>query len=118
MAEVGRLVPKLATRAKQLGIKGWLSGPETGGLLLSTDVDRVRLFQAVTDFLVSASKEKPLVIFLDDLQWADAASLQLLLYLSRRIRDQKIMLVGAYRDIELSEEHPLSRLLLDLNRER
>ncbi len=118
LAEVSRLVPELKARSKELGIKGWLSGPETGGLTSSTDAERVRLFQGVTDFLTHASKDNSLVLFFDDVLWADAASLQLLHYFCRRIRERRIMVLAAYRDVELAEDHPLSRLLLDLNRER
>ncbi len=117
-AEVGRLVPELAMKVKEMGIKGWISGPEMGELVSATDAERVRLFQAVTDFLTFASKDRPLILFLDDVLWADAASLQLLHYFCRRIREQRVMVIATYRDVELPDEHPLSRLLLDLNRER
>ena len=118
-AEISRLVPELATQAKELGIKGWILGRETSSFITSTtDQERVRLFQAVTDFLKTASQQRPLIIFLDDLLWADTASLQLFHYVARRISGQRIMLVATYRDVELEENHPLNRLILDLNRER
>ncbi len=118
VAEVVRLVPELAAEAGELGIKGWLAGPEKSFQTLAPGAERFRLFQAITDALVYASKEKPLVILLDDVQWADTASLQLLNYLGRRMKEERIMIIGTYRDLELSDDHPLSRLLLDLNRER
>ncbi len=118
LAVVSRLVPELAVTAKQVGIKGWLSGPETGELVSTTEADRVRLFQAVTDFLLHVSKRRPVLLFLDDALWADPVSLQLLRYFCRRIRGHRLMVLVAYRDIELPEEHALSRLILDLNRER
>ncbi len=119
IAEVGRLVPELAEKAKGLGIKGWLSGPEESfALVTSADAERIRLFQAVTDFLIYVSRNKPLLLFFDDILWADVASLRLLHYFSRRIREEKIMVSAAYRDVELPEEHTLYRLILDLNRER
>ncbi len=119
VAEVGRLVPELEERARELGIKGWLSGPgERLSIISSTDAERVRLFQAVTDFLTHISQQRPLVLFLDDVQWADPASLQLLHYFCRRIKTHRILVLGAYREAELPEEHPLSPLLLNLNRER
>ena len=118
-AEISRLVPELAAQAKELGIKGWILGRETSSFITpTTDQERVRLFQAVTDFLKTASQQRPLVIFLDDLLWADAASLQLFHYLSRRISRHRIMLIATYRDVELEESHPLNRLILDLHRER
>ena len=119
LAEVGRLVPELESRATELGIKGWLSGPRESFMPISpTDAERVRLFQAVTDLLISVSQEKPLAISLDDILWADGASLQLLHYFARRTKDQRILVVGTYRDTELPEEHRLSRLIFELNRER
>ncbi len=118
LAEVGRLVPELAMKAKELGIKGWLTGPEMGEMIVATDAERIRLFQSVTEFLNHSSRKKPVILFFDDVQWADAATLQLIHYYCRRIREEKIMLIAAYRDTELSEDSALSRLLLDLNRER
>lgn len=118
LAMVARIVPEVASESKELGIKGWLSGTEHADIVAGTEVDRIRLFQAVTDFLTHASSKRPIVLFLDDILWADAASLQLLHYFCRRIREQRIILVATYRDVELSKQHPLSRLLLDLNRDR
>ncbi len=70
VAEVGRIVPELAVRARELGIKGWLSGPEQAFRLVATDdAERVRLFQSVTDFLIHSSNQRPLVLFFDDAIW-------------------------------------------------
>ena len=54
--------------------------------------------------------DHPLVMFLDDLQWADNASLRLLDLLAREGRTPHLLLIGAYRDNELKAGHPLSRL--------
>ncbi len=119
VSEVGRLVPELAVGRKELGIGGWIAGSSEGQTATSaTEVDRFRLFQSVTDFLIHASKEKPIVLFFDDVQWADAASVQLIRFFCRRLSGEKIMLVATYRDTELPEDHPLTSLLLDLTRER
>ena len=56
---------------------------------------------------VFATAEHPLVIFLDDLQWADAASLNLLQLLLSEGETHHLLLVGAYRDNEVSPAHPL-----------
>jgi len=56
---------------------------------------------------VFATKEHPLVIFLDDLQWADGASLELIKLLLGDINTQYLLLIGAYRDNEVSPIHPL-----------
>jgi len=58
-----------------------------------------------------ARPEHPLALFLDDLQWMDAASLELLEYLVTHSEMQHLLLVGAYRDNEVSLSHPLLRTL-------
>jgi PAS domain S-box-containing protein len=60
---------------------------------------------------VFARPEHPLVLFLDDLQWLDAATLDLLEALLTRSGLQHVMLIGAYRDNEVDAAHPLSRKL-------
>jgi PAS domain S-box-containing protein len=60
---------------------------------------------------VFASKEHPLALFLDDLQWLDAATLDLLEHLVTHSEVRHLLLVGAYRDNEISPSHPLLRTL-------
>jgi len=55
---------------------------------------------------------------LDDLQWTDQSSLLLMHYLARGVLREHILFVGAYRDNEVDEKHPLSPVLAELNRER
>ncbi len=58
-----------------------------------------------------ARSEHPLALFLDDLQWMDAASLELLEYLVTHSEVRHLLLVGAYRDNEVGAAHPLMRTL-------
>ena len=60
---------------------------------------------------VFARPEHPLALFLDDLQWLDAATLDLLEDLLTRPDVQHLMLIGAYRDNEVDSTHPLMRKL-------
>src|SRR5438309_9195404 len=60
---------------------------------------------------VFARKEHPLALFLDDLQWLDAATLDLLEHLITHSEVRNLLLVGAYRDSEISACHPLLRTL-------
>jgi len=60
---------------------------------------------------VFARREHPLALFLDDLQWLDAATLDLLEDLATRLDVRYLMLIGAYRDNEVSSSHPLLRTL-------
>ncbi|XXY49119.1 AAA family ATPase [Sorangium sp. So ce269] len=72
------------------------------------------LFSRLLGALVSP--ERPLVLFLDDLQWVDAASLGLLKHLLGEDRQPGLMLLGAYRDNEVDPSHPLRAALSDLER--
>ncbi len=78
---------------------------------------RFRLFTAVARFLQAASAERPVVVLLDDLHAADTASLLLLRFLVRHAHDHRLLLIGAYRDVELTASHPLTAALEHLLRE-
>ncbi|MBC6457389.1 ATP-binding protein [Actinomadura sp. HBU206391] len=74
-----------------------------------------RLYDAVTTALVSVSQSRPLVVVIDDLHWADAASVKLLEFAARHTWFERLLLVGTYRDVEVeSAEHPLRPLMLSL----
>src|SRR5712664_1560763 len=60
---------------------------------------------------VFARREHPLALFLDDLQWLDAATLDLIERLVTHSEVQYLLVVGAYRDNEVSSSHPLMRML-------
>ncbi len=80
--------------------------------------DRQNRFQMVfRRFLgVFARPEHPLALFLDDLQWLDAASLELLEHLVTHPEVRHLLLIGAYRDNEVSFVHPLIRMLASVGK--
>ncbi|MCC5636738.1 AAA family ATPase [Nostoc sp. CHAB 5844] len=65
---------------------------------------------------IFATKEHPLVLFLDDLQWADSASLQLIKLLMSDANNGYLLLIGAYRDNEVFPGHPLMLTLEQINK--
>ena len=65
---------------------------------------------------VFTTKEHPLVIFLDDLQWADSASLRLMQLLMSESESGYLLLIGAYRDNEVFPAHPLMLTLEEVNK--
>ncbi|MFB2978768.1 AAA family ATPase [Microseira sp. BLCC-F43] len=65
---------------------------------------------------VFTQKEHPLVIFLDDLQWADAASLKLMQLLITAPESQYLLLIGAYRDNEVNATHPLMQTVEEIQK--
>ncbi|MGB3533150.1 MAG: serine/threonine-protein kinase PknK, partial [Microcoleaceae cyanobacterium] len=66
---------------------------------------------------VFTTEEHPLVIFLDDLQWADSASLNLLKLLMNPSKMGYLLIVGAYRDNEVGAAHPLMLTLADIQKQ-
>lgn len=74
------------------------------------DLLLMKFFQAI------ATLDRPLVLFLDDLQWADLASLDLIKLLALESETLTMLIVGAYRDNEVDVQHPLTLLLQELTR--
>jgi class 3 adenylate cyclase len=85
----------------------------------STDLEasRFQLFDSITTFLHNAARSQPIVVFLDDMHWADKPSLLLLEFLSRQLRDSQILVICTYRDVELGRQHPLAQTLASVIRE-
>src|SRR6266545_3966855 len=81
-------------------------------------LERHRLSVAFQHLLYAFSRETPLLIVLEDLHWADEASLDLLGHLARELRDARIVLLGTYRSDEMHRRHPMLRTLAELQRER
>ncbi len=79
---------------------------------------RFNLFDSVQKFLGHIARTQPIVLILDDLHWADQATLDLLEFLSRSIDAVPLVIVGSYRDDEISRRHPLSATLATLARNR
>jgi class 3 adenylate cyclase/tetratricopeptide (TPR) repeat protein len=80
--------------------------------------ERARLSRAVSGFVTAIAAERPVAILLDDLHWADEASLDLVQHLARHTRSSRVLLLGTYRDVEVERSHPLSKALRDLHREQ
>ncbi|MCP4350188.1 MAG: AAA family ATPase, partial [Desulfobacterales bacterium] len=73
---------------------------------------------AVENFIrVFAKKQHPLVIFLDDLQWADSATLNLIRLLPASSSMTYLFIIGAYRDNEVSESHILMQTLNEIGKQ-
>jgi predicted ATPase/signal transduction histidine kinase len=76
-----------------------------------------RFNRVLTEFIrVFSQKEHPLVIFLDDLQWADSATLKLMQLLITDPQSKYLLLIGAYRDNEVSSTHPLIQAIEEIEK--
>ena len=96
---------------------------EMGGL------GQTQLFEAYTAVLRALAAQKPLLLLLDDLQWADNASISLLFHLGRRLPGSRILILGAYRPSEVAlgrpatgmikqeSQHPLQPMIKELIRQ-
>lgn len=73
--------------------------------------DRSRIYQAALDLI---GRNRPTVLLLEDLHWADAATLDLVKVLGRRIDRSRALLVATYRDDEIDDDHPLRSVIGDL----
>ena len=81
------------------------------------DEERFRLIDAVAQFVVARSRRAPVLVCLDDLQWADRGSVAMLRHLARFAAQHHILVVGAYRDVDVDRVHPLTDALHALERE-
>ena len=105
--ELAKMVPALRQR---LGV---LPEPRTS----DPDTERYLLYGAVVGLLAEASGNQPLVLVLDDLQWADKPSLQLLRHVASKVESARLLVLATFRDTELSGSHPLIEILGALRRE-
>ena len=104
---LARLVPAIRERIPDIGEPAPLQPEE----------ERFRLLDAVSQLLIAASARTPLVLVLDDLHWADRGTIAMLRHVARFIARNRILVIGAYRDVELDRQHPLSDALAALRRE-
>ena len=104
--ELARLVPDIAQRANEAS-RARADDPET---------ERYRLFESVSALLSSLSRDRPLLLVLDDLHWSDRPSLSMLRHVLRQTHASPILVLGTYRETDLDRRHPLSEALADIRR--
>lgn len=85
---------------------------------IAPEQERFHLWEAMLSLLNALAQSSPLLLVLDDLHWTDDSSLELLAYLARHQQNERIMLIGTCRDMELSPNASLRALLNDLRREQ
>jgi adenylate cyclase len=105
---------------------GWLDNQKKlvegkSGGSPGASIEQSRIFEQLTQVFKALAMKSPLVLVLDDLHWADAASASLLFHLARRVEGSRILVLGAYRpeEVELGrggERHPLDRVLTEVKR--
>jgi len=86
-----------------------------------TAPDPERMLREYTGIVTRLSQASPVLIFIDDLQWSDAGSVDLLVHLSRRIGSSPVLVLGTYRpsDVDVGRDgkpHPLHKAMLEMGR--
>jgi predicted ATPase/DNA-binding SARP family transcriptional activator len=98
------------------------SAPRPRSEIRSQALNQRQVFDQMWQLLRALISQQPLMLFLDDLQWIDSASANLLFYLGRQLTKGSVLIIGAYRPSELSRkdsgEHPLVPVVQELVRYR
>jgi DNA-binding SARP family transcriptional activator len=85
--------------------------------VLESENARFRLFETASAFLKSSAESRPLLLVLDDLHAADEPSLLLLQFLTRELGESRLLVVGAYRNVDPAPADPLKSAVIQLVRE-
>ncbi|MGH9034698.1 MAG: ATP-binding protein [Acidimicrobiia bacterium] len=101
------VLPELAERFPEVAVSR-AADPEA---------ERYRLFKAVSSLLAAVSASQPLLLVLDDLHWAAKPTLMLLEYVASAVEPMPVLLLGTFRETDISRAHPLAELLADLRRQ-
>jgi tetratricopeptide (TPR) repeat protein len=107
-SELVKLVPDLAAKL----------GTIPSSKPLGERADKIRFYEAVTQFFISISTESPLLLLFDDMQSSDQSSLELLEHFVRSTSNLRVLTACAYRAEETPADSPLYRTLMRFNRQR
>ncbi len=106
LADLSVLVPELAGVARDTpppsGPAEWL---------------RVRIFEGILHLLRSLGEDTPVLVVIEDLNWADRSTRDLLAFLARNVRDERLLVVGTFRIDDLNSRHPLTPWLAEMERQ-
>ena len=108
-AELGPVVTELAAVFPELGASTAVVQPAA-----LDSMGQARLFELMLRLLQRLSEEQPLVLVVEDLHWGDRSTRDLLLFLARNLRDERLLVIVTYRSDELHRRHPLRPFLPQL----
>jgi class 3 adenylate cyclase/tetratricopeptide (TPR) repeat protein len=104
---IAEIVDDIRARLPDLGVRASTQDPKQA---------RFRLFDSIAAFLRNASEIQPVLLVLEDLHAADTDSLLLLEFLASQLLGAKLLLLGTYRDVEVTRQHPLTGVLAEVGR--
>jgi DNA-binding CsgD family transcriptional regulator/tetratricopeptide (TPR) repeat protein len=105
MAELGRVIPELGAPAT----------PEAG-VFNRPDWVQARIFEGLLALLRSLGEHIPVLLVVEDLHWADSSTRDVLAFLARNARTERLSVIGTYRTDELHRRHPLRPWLSEMER--
>ena len=105
-ADIAQMLPELGTLI-----------PDLPPRPADSESARFQLFDSVATLLRNAALDRPILVILDDLQAADTPSIMCLRFIATQVSDMRLLLVGTYRDVELTPDHPLTSALAEVARE-
>jgi hypothetical protein len=103
LGDAGAVVAQLVPGVRRLLQDGPPAAP------LQPDEERFRLMDAAAQLLVARSARAPVLVCLDDLQWADRGTIDLTRHLARLAAGHRLLVVGTFRDVDIDPSHPLAR---------
>ncbi len=106
LPELARLVPELAIVAGD--------GPRSGD---HVEWLQTRIFEGILRLLGRLGEGSPVLLIIEDLHWADRSTRDLLAFLARNARDERLLIVGTFRTDELHRRHPLTSWLAEAERQ-
>jgi adenylate cyclase len=115
-------IPELISVGKELRPDiSWEDACRAAGPERSPGIEQSHILEQYTKVLKALAEQRPLMLVLDDLQWADEASVGLLFHLGRRIEGSQVLIVGTYRPDEVAlgragQRHPLEKVLAEFKR--
>ncbi|MQA08605.1 MAG: AAA family ATPase [Pseudonocardiaceae bacterium] len=111
-----QVVRQLATRGHgtDAELAEWVATGAGGGAMLG-DADpagtKARLFDRIARRVCRAARDRPAVVVIDDLQWADVSSLELLALIASALHTERLVLVAAFRETAIAADGPMEKLL-------
>jgi predicted ATPase/class 3 adenylate cyclase len=105
-ADIARFAPVASTRTE----------PDAGVVAADPEVERYRLFEAVTGWLRAVARDLPVLLVLDDLHWATGPTLAMLQHALRDADLGPVFVLATYRDTDVDRRHPLVDVRANLER--
>jgi DNA-binding CsgD family transcriptional regulator/tetratricopeptide (TPR) repeat protein len=114
LADLGRIVPEIAALDARLGAAAAITDAESERP--DSSVDRARLFERILGFLDRLASGPPLLAVIEDVQWVDPATHDLVTFLVRNVTSERLVAILTCRTDDLSPGHPVLAWLAELGR--